>query len=208
MAWDDLSKNHKAWPSAKEVRDYRQQVCVRYTVMDLHHVSCWLLWIGNECMSLLMHIHTTDQPNANKKKTTGVRHRQAHHPDPPRLPLAGRRYRAIPLLVRRHGLRARAHPPRDLLRCACVLSVDWRFGPGASIRGSVRPPNPPLPPPSKQQYPILNTYTTYSTPKTHHHSPLPRAALKARAAPATVAPPPPGHIRQAQPPLPPRGTWV
>lgn len=27
MAWDDLSKNHKAWPSVTEVRDYRQQVC-------------------------------------------------------------------------------------------------------------------------------------------------------------------------------------
>lgn len=33
MSWDDMTKNHMAWPSVEEVRDYRRQVT------RTHHVA-------------------------------------------------------------------------------------------------------------------------------------------------------------------------
>lgn len=46
MSWDDMSKNHKAWPSVAEVRDYRKQV--QPDRQMLHYLAV-CVWLGRSC---------------------------------------------------------------------------------------------------------------------------------------------------------------
>lgn len=139
--------------------------------------------------------------------STGVRHRQAHHPHAPRLPHARHGRGGIPLLVPGHGLRARADPRRDLLGCVFVCFVWFLWWVGVSPRLPQNHSRAHPPTNQTQQNCIVYCAThTYSSTSTHTNSAHAGAPPGPRTAPAAVAPPPPCHLRQAQPPLPSRGT--